>query len=229
VVEVTLRGVGRAYGGRAVLSDVDLEVRAGEVLALIGPNGGGKSTLLLLIAGLVSPTAGAVTPARTDQRIGLITAEAGLYPLLTGRENLRFFAGLYGLDAADVDRRATDLLAGWSVAGGLDRRVAELSSGTRQKISLARALLLSPHVLLLDEPTANLDPASTLVIHRALREAADAGAAVVLATHDLHAAGQVADRVAVIAGCIRRLEALSGPRHAPTPSALHALYAEALG
>ncbi len=228
MIEVVLRAVGRSYGNRSAIAGVDLEVRTGEVLALIGPNGGGKSTLLLIIAGLVTPTAGVVTRTRSDARIGLITAEPGLYPSLTGRENLRFFAGLHGLDPLEVDRRATVLLGGWNVADALDRRVAGLSSGTRQKISLARALILSPQILLLDEPTANLDPEATGAIHQALRTAADAGTAVVLATHDLHAAEQVADRVAVVAGGIRRIEALGGPRHPPLPTRLHTWYHEAV-
>ena len=229
------RGVGKAFDGRRALADVDLEIRPGEVLGLIGPNGGGKSTLLLLLAGLVAPDAGTVTvigvpaaelAARGGGTVGLITAEPGLYPLLTGRENLRFFAGLYGLAPADVDRRAEALLGEVGLGDALDARSGGYSSGMRQKVSLARALLLEPRLLLLDEPTANLDPLSSRAIHEVVRRRADAGVAVVLATHALHDAEAICDRVAVVAGGIRRLETLPGDRRPPDPGRLYRWYAE---
>ncbi len=229
------RGVGKAFDGRRALIDVDLEIRPGEVLGLIGPNGGGKSTLLLLLAGLVAPDAGTVTvtgvpatelAARGSGTVGLITAEPGLYPLLTGRENLRFFAGLYGLGPVDVDRRAEALLGEVGLGDALDSRSGGYSSGMRQKVSLARALLLEPRLLLLDEPTANLDPLSSRAIHEVVRRRADAGVAVVLATHALHDAEAICDRVAVVAGGIRRLEALPGDRRPLDPGRLYRWYAE---
>lgn len=227
------RGLGRSYGARTPVRDVDLELAPGEVLGLIGPNGGGKSTLLLLLAGLVRPTAGTVTlggvPCAELARaatgsVGLITAEPGLYPLLTGAENLAFFGGLYGLDRATVAARARPLLDELEVAEDLDRPSSAYSSGMRQKVSLARALLLEPRLLLLDEPTSNLDPLSSATIHRAVRARADAGVAVVLATHDLHAAEHVCDRVAVMRGTIVGTTRLEGTRAAPPPGRLHELY-----
>lgn len=232
------KGLGRAYGRSTPVHDVDLDLAAGEVLGLVGPNGGGKSTLLLLMAGLVRPTSGTVAldgvpceevAVRATGSIGLITAEPGLYPLLSGRENLTFFGGLYGLSPDEVDRRSRALLEELEVHEDLDRPASAYSSGMRQKVSLARALLLSPRLLLLDEPTSNLDPLSSMTIHRAVRARADAGVAVVLATHDLHAAEHVCDRVAVVQGTIRRLERLDGARQAPPPGRLHTLYREVLG
>lgn len=230
------RGVGKGFDGRRALAEVDLDVRPGEVLGLIGPNGGGKSTLLLLLAGLVAPDTGTVTvtgvpatelAARGTGTVGLITAEPGLYPLLTGRENLRFFAGLYGMSPRDVDHRSEALLGEVGLGGdALDGRAAGYSSGMRQKVSLARALLLEPRLLLLDEPTANLDPLSSRAIHEVVRRRADAGVAVVLATHALHDAEAICDRVAVVAGGIRRLEALPGERRSPDPGRLYRWYAE---
>lgn len=229
-----VRGVSRVYGDRAVLRDVDLVVQAGEVVGLVGPNGGGKTTLLLLLAGLVRPTTGTVTVEgrAADRlaesamgRVGLITAEPGLYPALTGRENLRFFGALYGRRADEVDRRSEPLLRELEVdPATLDRRAGSYSSGTRQKVSLARALLLEPALLLLDEPTANLDPVSADLVHRAVRARADAGVAVVLATHDLHAAEHVCDRVLVVAGRIAAEHRATGPRAAPPTGALLALW-----
>ncbi|MCB9688424.1 MAG: ABC transporter ATP-binding protein [Alphaproteobacteria bacterium] len=230
------RGLGRRFGAVSCLAGVDLDLEAGEVLGLIGPNGGGKSTLLLLLAGLVRPTEGTVTiggiPAhelatRATGTVGLITAEAGLYPLLTGRENLAFFGGLLGLEATEVDRRAEPLLRELEIAGELDRPSASYSSGMRQKVSLIRALLLDPRVLLLDEPTSHLDPVSAHTLHVAIRRRADAGVAVVIATHDLHAAEHICDRVAFVDGGIRRTEAMSGPRGVPPQGPLLDLWRSA--
>jgi len=230
---VKLRGVHRRFGRVHVLSDVDLQVFPGEVLGLVGPNGGGKSTLLLLMAGLVSPSQGSVTvddvPAEslaTQQTgaVGLITAEAGVYPLLSGWENLDFFGGLFGLRRAETRERATPLLDELSLTQAMDRRVGTWSSGMKQKLSLVRARLLEPRVLLLDEPTANLDPLSAHAIYQTVRAEADRGLAVALVTHDLAAAEALCDRVAIVEGRIKHVEPLSGERRPPTPPHLLALF-----
>lgn len=230
---VQARGLGRAYRGRDVLVGVDLDVAEGEVLGVIGPNGGGKSTLLLMMAGLVSPTAGTLTvdgaPATEVAltrrgTVGLITADAGLYPLLTGRENLRFFGGLYGLGPAEVDRRAAPLIEALDLTDALDRPAAEGSSGMRQKLSLCRALLMSPRLLLLDEPTANLDPLAARVIYAVAREQAAAGVTVVLVTHDLYAAEHLCDRVLLVAGRVVHAEAFAAPRSPPPEGRLLSMY-----
>lgn len=215
------RGLTRAYGGRTVLEGIDLDLHAGEIVGVVGPNGGGKSTLLLLLAGLVRPTAGEVTVAgvaahlvaeELTGRIGLITAQPGLYPLLTGRENLRFFGRLFGLDAEQVATKALPLLQELRLEGEMDRRVAEYSSGMMQKLSLVRAMLLRPQLLLLDEPTANLDPVSAYRLYRAVQARADEGIAVVLATHDLPAAEGMCDRVCVIDRTLVAERRREGPR-----------------
>jgi len=228
--------LGRRFGDRWVLRHVDVGIHPGEVVALVGPNGGGKSTLLALLAGLLAPTAGAVTLDGRDTAtlataatgsIGLITTRPGLYPLLTGRENLHFFGGLYGLDAAEVDARTGPLLERLDMRDHLDRPASSGSAGMQQKISLARALLLQPRILLLDEPTANLDPISTHHIHEVVQEEAKSGVGIVLCTHDLHAASHVCDRAVVLAGRVVADEPLDGPRRPPPRSALHHLYAQA--
>ena len=228
-----LTGAGRLFGDAAVLHDATLSVPAGAVTGLIGPNGGGKSTLLLLLAGLVTPTSGTVevdglpaTRVALERRgtVGLITAEAGLYPLLTGRENLWFFGGLYGLSSAEVDARAAPFLAQLELAPHVDRPVGTWSSGMRQKLSLARALLMKPKLLLLDEPTANLDPLAAHAIHAAVRAEADRGTGVVLATHDLVAAEAICDQVAVIDGTVVRVERFDGARALPAPGRLLSIY-----
>jgi len=238
-MEAVLRcqNLGRRFGRHIVLQGVDLDLPPGEVLGLIGPNGGGKSTLLLLMAGLLEPSAGTVTvqgmPARQVARsgaalVGLLTAEPGLYPLLSARENLHYFGALHGLSPADVDARTGPLLAGLHLDQALDRPVHTASSGTRQKISLARSLLMQPRVLLLDEPTANLDPVSARTIWQVVRERADAGLAVVACTHDLVAAESLCERVLLLAGRILSERRFPGPRNLPPVGALFAPYQAAL-
>ena len=162
---IEARSASRRFGKTLVLQDVDLRVEKGEIIGLIGPNGAGKSTLLLLMAGLVKPSGGAVLVEGMDahrvalQRngaVGLITAHAGLYPLLTGRENLQFFGRLFGLQPKETDARVEPLLNELGLDVELDTRAGAYSSGMQQKVSLARALLMDPTVLLLDEPTINL-------------------------------------------------------------------------
>ncbi len=232
------RGLGRRFGRTLVLERVDLQVRAGEVLGLVGPNGGGKSTLLLLLAVLIRPSQGEVlvqgTPAhevataRTGT-VGLITARPGLYPLLTGRENLVFFAGLCGLSGPEVVQRAGPLVDSVRLGRHLDQPVSTYSSGMAQKLSLVRALLLSPALLLLDEPTANLDPLASRAMHVAMRTQADAGVGVVLATHDLRSAESICHRVVLLRGSVLHTEVLQGARRVPEPGRLHTLYAHLAG
>lgn len=188
----------------------------GEVVGLVGPNGGGKSTLLYLIAGLLKPTSGTITigglPAHRLAReaagsVGLVTAQPGVYPALTVSENLAYFAGLYGrtVDPVVLDGLVGDL----DLTRALHQRVGLLSSGQQQKVSLLRALCLEPAVLLFDEPTANLDPVSADVVARAIT--GRRGAAVVLCTHDLALAEQRCDRVLVFNRTVRHT-------HVPAPS-----------
>jgi ABC-2 type transport system ATP-binding protein len=231
---VEVRALTRSFNNNPpVVDHVDLDVHAGEVLGLIGPNGGGKSTLLMLIAGLVSPSSGSVTidgiestdlALQTTGTIGLITATPGLYPLLSGRENLEYFGGLNGLTAAEVDGRSRGLLVELGIAHQLDRQVKEYSSGMQQKVSLIRALLMNPTLLLLDEPTSNLDPVSTHTIHTTVRAQADKGVAVVLCTHDLHAAESICDKVAVMQKRIRAIEDVPGKRGVPELGHLYKMY-----
>ncbi len=231
---VEVRGLTRSFGKNPpVVDGVDLDANGGEILGLIGPNGGGKSTLLMLIAGLVTPTSGEVKidgihshelALNATGTVGLITAVPGLYPLLSGWENLEYFGGLNAISPAEVRKRAAPLIEELSVGHQLDRQVKEYSSGMQQKVSLVRALLMSPRLLLLDEPTSNLDPVSTHTIHKSVRAQADNGVAVVLCTHDLHAAEAICDRVAVMQRHIRHSSTLPGERRAPEPGHLFQMY-----
>jgi ABC-type multidrug transport system ATPase subunit len=234
---VVMEGAGRSFGDRVAVSGLDLRVSGGEMVGVVGPNGGGKSTILLLMAGLLRPTEGRVTVCDIEAHalslttaglVGLVTARPGLYPLLTGRENLRHFGGLFGLGPGEVDGKAEPLIRALELEKGFDLRVGRMSTGMQQKLSLVRALLLSPVLLLLDEPTANLDPLASMVFYAEVRRRADEGIACLLATHDLSAAEAVCDRVLLVNGEVRREMAFK-ERRAPLGGPLLRAWQEAIG
>ena len=192
---VRARGVARRFGPRQALQPVDLELRRGETVALVGPNGAGKSTLLAILAGALAPTAGAVETA-PGVRVGWAPQRPAHYGRLSALENLELFARLdAAADPAPAAERARALLE--LPADG--QPSALLSAGTRQRLNLALALLADPDVLLLDEPTAALDPAQRRRLWDAVRARRDAGAAIVFATQHLEEADEAADAVLELA------------------------------
>ena len=184
-------GVGRRYGRELALAPTDLTVAAGEVVALVGPNGAGKSTLLALLAGALEPSEGAVERA-DGVRIGWAPQRPAHYGRLTPRENLELFAQLEG--EADAAAAATGLLAAFELPD-TGRPSGALSVGNRQRLNLAIALLGDPRVLLLDEPTASLDPAQRERLWERVDGLREAGGAVVFATQNVEEVAEHADRV----------------------------------
>ena len=192
-----------AYGDLVAVEQVSFELPAGEVLGLLGPNGAGKSTTIKMLTGQLLPRSGSIgilgldmprDRERIQARIGVCFEEKNVYPTLTGRENLTFFARLFGLRDVDLDHLLTRV--GLSERGG--DRVSNYSKGMRQRLMIARTLLNAPDVLFLDEPTGGLDPVSARTIRGLVREEAARGAAVLLTTHDMHEADELCDRVAFI-------------------------------
>ena len=183
--------VGKDFGYHHVLRDVSFSVEEGEYIALMGSNGAGKTTLLRMIAGLSRPSAGSVSIAGVDlrragpglqRRIGFVSHESLLYPELTGRENLAFQAELFGVESFDAAIASLDELL--DLAPILDRPAGVLSRGNRQRLTLARALMHAPRVLLLDEPFTGLDEASTNRLLKILKTLVDSGRTVIMTTHD---------------------------------------------
>jgi heme ABC exporter ATP-binding subunit CcmA len=181
---VALRGVGRAYGERVVLRDVSVDLPSGQVLVVFGPNGAGKSTLLRILATLLRPHAGEVSVLGHElpgegwsvrARIGFLGHDPLLYADLTARENLRYLARLYGRG----EDRIEPLLSELGVAGRADEPLRTLSRGTVQRVAVCRTVLHEPDVLLLDEPTANLDPAAAELVRPLLGRGTR-----VIASHD---------------------------------------------
>ncbi len=207
--EVALRPFRRAERVTALL-DLSLETRSGEIFGVLGPNGAGKTTLLKILAGLVLPTTGRALVGGIDvagddravrRSIGFVTSdERSFYWRLTGRENLDFFARLYGLGASGARRVSADLLREMDMESIADRPFMSYSSGMKQRLAIARALLHDPPVLCLDEPTRSLDPIAAkhlrrFVIDRLNRER---GKTVLLATHNLPEAEEMCGRLVVL-------------------------------
>jgi ABC-2 type transport system ATP-binding protein len=203
---LTARHLTRRFGERVAVADVSFELAAGEIFALLGPNGAGKTTTLRMLAGLIAATSGTVTidgepmtPAATPrlrERIGFLTEAPGLWDNLTVYENLGTYARLYGL--ADVDTAVNRALALFHIADRAQDRPAHLSKGLKQRVALARALVHRPPIVLLDEPTAGLDPESAHAVRELIVAMRGEGRAVLLCTHNLDEVERVADRVAVL-------------------------------
>ena len=203
---ISVSGLEKRFRSVVALRGVDLEVVGGEIVALLGPNGAGKSTLLRILATSILPDSGGATVAGYDvvaepravrRSIGIVTGdERAWYWRLTGSQNLEFYCCLNGFRRRAAAARAEELLAAVGLTAAADRRVGEYSSGMRARLALARALISNPNVLLLDEPTQNLDPAATVAFRKMLSDlATDRGAAALIATHDLHEAAELATRV----------------------------------
>jgi ABC-2 type transport system ATP-binding protein len=233
-VALSLVDVRVRYGDRLAIDGVSLEVRRGEIVGLIGPNGSGKSTTLAVAAGVLDLMEGSVAvagvprpadPVGFARRIGYVPQECGLYDELTAFDNLTFFGRLYGLEGHDLRRRIARVLSRVGLTGRSGHRVETFSGGMKQRLNLAVALIHDPPVLLLDEPTAALDPASRDALFSDLSRLRDDGHAVLLSTHHLDEAEAGCDRVAVLDG--GRLVAQGPPAEvlrgrATAPSVLYA-------
>jgi heme exporter protein A len=196
---VAVDDVSRVFGRRRALARVSLQVEAGQIVGILGPNGAGKSTLLGILATLLRPTTGRIRYGDLDAssgaalraRIGVLGHDLFLYPELTARENLEFFAGTYGAASpADASRAA---LARAGLEDRADDPVSAFSRGMRQRVALERALIHQPRLVLLDEPFTGLDDASASALVRRLHTLRDGGAMVVVATHDLDLADGLLD------------------------------------
>ena len=217
-VALSLVDVRVRYGTRVAVDGVSLDVLRGEIVGLIGPNGSGKSSTLAVAAGVLDPAEGwvavegmarAANPARFAMRIGFVPQECGLYDEFTAGENLLYFGKLYGLEGHDLRRRAVRVLSRVGLTAFAGHRVSTFSGGMKQRLNLAVALIHDPPILLLDEPTAALDPASRDALFADLSRLRDDGHAVVLSTHHLDEAELGCDRVAVLDG--GRLAAFGPP------------------
>ncbi len=204
---IQVRGLTRTFGDVKAVSDLHLEVPPGTVYGLLGPNGAGKTTTLRMLGTLLQPTAGTAFVAGLDvtglpeeirRHVGFLTADTALYPRLTPVEILRYFGALHGVETPELETRIASLAERLEFAGYQDQRCGTLSTGQRQRVSIARALIHSPAVLIFDEPTAGLDMMAAHFIGRMLEEERSAGRTIVLSTHVLAEAELLCDRIGLI-------------------------------
>lgn len=205
---ITTRSLQRTFkGGIEAVRGIDLTVATGEVFGLLGPNGAGKTTTVRMLCTLLPPSAGSASVAGLDvveqsaairRRIGVALQEIGLDPVQTGRELLELQCGLYGIGGQQARERTEELLELVGLTDAAERRTKTYSGGMKRRLDLASALVHSPQVLFLDEPTTGLDPASRLTIWEEVRRINAGGATIFLTTQYLEEADKLCDRVAII-------------------------------
>lgn len=201
---LVLRDIRKRFGAINAVDGLDLEVREGEIYGLLGPNGAGKSTTIAITTGLLSPDSGSVdllglgSPRASEVRrhLGLAPQEITLYADLTARENLVFLGRIHGI--AEPRRRAAELLERVGLDARGDDRVAGFSGGMKRRLNLAAALVHDPRLVLLDEPTAGVDPQSRHSILELVRDLAATGRTVVYTTHYMEEAARLCDRVGIV-------------------------------
>jgi sodium transport system ATP-binding protein len=202
---VVLDGACKWFGSLHAVDDLSLAVAPGEIYGLLGPNGAGKTTALRMLAGLLAPSSGRALVAGLDAaslqaraRLGFLSGSTGLYARLTVRETLRYFGRLHGLASEILDRRI-DILASWlALSELLDRHCESLSTGERQRVSLARTVLHDPPVLILDEPTNGLDVFASRALREFVGQERARGKAVIFSTHYLAEAELLCDRIGLL-------------------------------
>ncbi|MEV0032359.1 ATP-binding cassette domain-containing protein [Nocardia sp. NPDC050793] len=204
---VEVRSLVMSYGKVRVLDDIDLEIPSGTVMGLLGPNGAGKTTTVRIVTTLLKPCAGSVRvagvdvlrdPAGARRRIGLSGQYAAVDANLSGYENLRMVARLYGMSPRQATTRATELLSALGLDHAAHRRAGTYSGGMARRLDLAGALVARPTVVVLDEPTTGLDPRGRLDMWRVIGDLVDDGTTVLLTTQYLEEADLLADRITVI-------------------------------
>jgi ABC-2 type transport system ATP-binding protein len=225
IPSIRFDGATKNYGQKTALASLTLDVPAGAVFALVGPNGAGKTTAIGLLTGLLAPTAGrtfvcgidvARDPVAAKARLGFVPDRPYLWPKWTPRETLRFVGAAFGGRGAELEKRIDAELVAFELTELSSERNETLSHGTRQRVALAQAFLHDPSVLVLDEPMVGLDPLAQRGLSERLRAHAAKGAAVLLTTHQL----ALAEEIATVAGLLveGRLVARGSPRNLETAS-----------
>jgi len=202
---IEIRGLSKSFGHRRALRDIDLQVQAGETLAVFGPNGAGKTTLIKVLAAIMNPSAGSVfidglslknSAEAVRRRIGVVTHQTYLYRDLTTYENLEFYSRMY--DVEQARERIDEVLALVGMDRRLYDRVGTLSRGMQQRLSLARALLHNPFIMLLDEPETGLDQDSISIIKQSLQTTNNGKRTVILTTHNLERGLEIGDSLLIL-------------------------------
>ncbi len=201
---LTVEKVGKTYGDVEAMRDVSLEVDEGEFVSIVGPSGCGKSTLMEIVGGLIAPTAGTITIGGrvvegTDPSVGIVFQQESAFPWRTVAENVAFGLEMSGVDQDERSRRAREMIELVGLAGFEDRYPSELSGGMRQRVAIARTLVMEPRIILMDEPFGALDEQTRLILGEELLRIRDAtGATVLFITHSFDEALLLSDRIVVM-------------------------------
>jgi ABC-2 type transport system ATP-binding protein len=210
---IKLTSLTKRYGSFTAVNAIDLEVPRGELFGFLGPNGAGKTTTLRMIAGILRPTSGTVEiggidigkdPVGAKTKLGFIPDRPFIYEKLTGAEFLRFVAGLYDQEGAQVEHRARELLALFDLEEWRDELVESYSHGMRQKLIISSAFVHRPEVIVVDEPMVGLDPKAARILKDLFREYTNRGHTIMMSTHTLEVAESLCDRIAIIQGGVIR-------------------------
>ncbi|TWG92454.1 ABC-2 type transport system ATP-binding protein [Mesorhizobium sp. J18] len=205
-VVIETKGLVKRYRGHVAVNGVDLTIERGEVFGLLGPNGSGKTTTILLLLGLTEPSGGTVSvlglnplrdPLSVKQRVAFLPDQVGFYDQLTARENLVYTARLAGIESGMAHRRIDESLARVRLEAVADRRVGTFSRGMRQRLGIAEIILKQPEIAILDEPTSGLDPQSTHELLTLIGDLARGGMTIVLSSHLLDMVQSICNRVAL--------------------------------
>lgn len=206
---ITVEHLSRSFGSFNAVSDISFSVESGEIFGFLGVNGAGKTTTLRMLSGILRPTGGTITiggydlydaPINAKSIIGYIPDRPYLYPKLTPRELLYFVGQLYNLSRPVIEERGTQLLAEYGLIEKQHVLIDALSHGMKQRLATVAALLHEPQVLIFDEPMVGLDPYGAKLLKKRLKEYRSQGTSILLSTHSLHVAEEIADRVAIIEG-----------------------------
>ena len=204
---VTVDRLEKTLGKNRVLRGISFEADSGEIFGLLGPNGAGKTTTLRIICTLLAPDAGSVAvlgfdtrkaPEEIRLRVGVVTAEIGVYARLSARENIAYFAELSGVLDGELNRRVDAVIDRLDMGSFANQRAESLSSGQKQKVAIARAIVHDPEILMFDEPTSNLDVLASREIRDFMVESRERGKCVIFSTHVLHDAERLCDRVTIL-------------------------------
>lgn len=204
---IKIESVTKRYGNFTAVQDLNLEVKKGEIFGFLGVNGAGKTTTLRMLAGVLKATSGKISigqydiakdPIAAKSITGYIPDRPYLYNKLTAREFLYFVADLYSVPAKEVDQRIDSLLSDYNLANWSNELIEGFSHGMKQRVATCAALIHKPQVLIVDEPIVGLDPHGAKMLKNAFRNYAQKGMAILLSTHSLNVAEEVADRLAII-------------------------------
>jgi ABC-2 type transport system ATP-binding protein/heme exporter protein A len=204
---ISINGLSKSFGRRKALSNINLEIKKGEFVTIFGPNGAGKTTLLKIMSTIINPSRGGILvngidakkhPEKIRGMIGAISHETYLYDELTARENLVFFARMYGIENNNIDARVDSILKSVNLLQRSDERAGSFSRGMKQRLSIARALLHQPEILLMDEPYTGLDQHAAANFERVLMGTGDSDVTRIMITHNIERAFELCDRMLIM-------------------------------